>query len=365
MGLSSLLLVGSLIAGSVSGLLWWRFNWFVGALAGAAIWFLTTMAAAALHNLDFFGIVHVLYLAAVVSLPITAVIRALTAWAEPGKRGASSVLLVIGGLLAATGIYATHVEPFWLRVDEVNFTSKRVTNNFRLAVVSDIQNSEVGDYERNAIDRIIAADPDIVLMAGDLWQMEASDQWEERRDQFAELIARLVDGVPLVVMVEGHGDFIDGYDWLVSAAGGGVVLWDEGIETEVNGQGLRIGGLALFPDATPRRADVLEFVTEQRTDFSILLAHTPNVVFELDGAVPDLVIAGHTHGGQVALPLFGAPVTFSEVSASVGAGGLHEVNGASLYVTTGVGLERGQAPQIRFGSRPSFAIIDVAPEASG
>lgn len=360
MGLSSLLLLGSLAAGGVSGLLWWRFNWLVGALAGAGIWFVTTVLADVLHDLDFFGLVHILYLAGVVSLPVTATIRAVAGWRNTSERRSQMGLLAVAALAAAVGIYATHIEPFRLQADHVEIASDRVTNDFRIVVLSDIQNTRIGDYEHDAIEEIIAVEPDLVLMAGDLWQLDPA-LWPERRHQFSELITRLVAGVPLLVMVEGHGDFISGYDWLSQQADGGVVLWDEGIETDINGQPVRIGGLALHADLHPRRADVLEFVTEERSAFSILLAHTPDVVFELDDAVPDLVVAGHTHGGQVALPILGAPVTFSSVPREAGAGGLHEVNGAALFITRGIGVEREQAPQIRFGSRPSFGIIDVSP----
>ena len=73
----------------------------------------------------------------------------------------------------------------------------------------------------------------------------------------------------------------------------------------------------------------------------------------------DLTVAGHTHGGQIALPFLGPPVTLSDLPRSVGAGGLHEVDGNPIYVSTGIGLERGSAPQVRFLTQPSFGIIDI------
>jgi hypothetical protein len=73
----------------------------------------------------------------------------------------------------------------------------------------------------------------------------------------------------------------------------------------------------------------------------------------------DLVIAGHTHGGQISLPLFGPPVTLSEAPRHVAAGGLHELGGRPIYVSRGVGLERGEAPRVRLGARPEISLLLV------
>ena len=57
----------------------------------------------------------------------------------------------------------------------------------------------------------------------------------------------------------------------------------------------------------------------------------------------DLALAGHTHGGQVALPFFGPPYTSSPLPRKY-AGGLHDYQGTLLHVSRGVGMERGPAP---------------------
>ena len=83
------------------------------------------------------------------------------------------------------------------------------------------------------------------------------------------------------------------------------------------------------------------------------MSHRPDTVLELppDSRV-DLTVAGHTHGGQIVLPGFGPLVTLSDVPRSVARGGLHTVDGNRIYVSPGVGLQRGQAPQVRLFSPP-------------
>ncbi len=73
----------------------------------------------------------------------------------------------------------------------------------------------------------------------------------------------------------------------------------------------------------------------------------------------DLLVSGHTHGGQVSVPFFGPPITLSSVPRDVAAGGLHVVDGRRIYVSRGVGLERGTAPRIRFRVPPEVSLLTL------
>ena len=76
----------------------------------------------------------------------------------------------------------------------------------------------------------------------------------------------------------------------------------------------------------------------------------------------DLVVAGHTHGGQVCLPGIGPLFTCTQVPQPVAAGGLHRLLNRWVYVSRGSGHERGQAPRIRLFCPPEVSILTlVAP----
>ena len=93
---------------------------------------------------------------------------------------------------------------------------------------------------------------------------------------------------------------------------------------------------------------------------TVLLSHRPDTVLELpEASRVDLTVAGHTHGGQVVLPLVGPLVHNTAVPRDAARGGLHEVDGNALYIGPGVGLVRGLAPQVRFLSRPAVAILTL------
>ena len=96
------------------------------------------------------------------------------------------------------------------------------------------------------------------------------------------------------------------------------------------------------------------------TDVRIVFAHRPDVLYALhrDTRV-DLVVAGHTHGGQVQIPFYGPPITLSSVPRLVGAGGLHDVDGRRVYVSRGIGWEHGHAPRVRFLCPPEVSVLHL------
>ena len=91
-------------------------------------------------------------------------------------------------------------------------------------------------------------------------------------------------------------------------------------------------------------------------DLAIALVHAPNVVSEWALTGFDLVLAGHTHGGQVRFPFAGALVTNSELPAGL-ASGLRRVGRTWLHVSPGLGT--GKYTPIRFLTRPEATLLHL------
>ena len=72
----------------------------------------------------------------------------------------------------------------------------------------------------------------------------------------------------------------------------------------------------------------------------------------------DLQLSGHTHGGQVRLPLYGALLTLSAMGKRFEAG-LYRLGEMALYVNRGLGMEGGAAPRVRFLCRPEITVFDL------
>jgi predicted MPP superfamily phosphohydrolase len=100
-------------------------------------------------------------------------------------------------------------------------------------------------------------------------------------------------------------------------------------------------------------------------ELTVLLYHTPELIPDLDGraAPPDLYLCGHTHGGQVRLPFYGAVITLSRMGKAFEAGLYALSGGTRVYVNRGLGMEGGPAPRVRFLCRPEITVLEIVPAA--
>ncbi len=335
-----------------------RFGW-AGAVAAAVlagvIW-LGKLRLLALAGLDAFGIVHVLWLDLVVAVPAAGLFLLL-------GRGRHPLARVVGGLAlipAALGIYASFVEPSRLVVErtDVRVAPERDGRRpVRIGVVSDLQFSRVGAHERRAVERINEQRPDVILLPGDIHQGSS----EEFREQLPE-IRRLLGSLraPGGVFFAA-GDQETRAEAEAALDGTGIrLLSDESVRLRVRDRRLVLTGLQLRP-GEPAGREALRRVARRRDpgEIRIVIAHRPDWVEYLPDRRADLVVSGHTHGGQVQVPYAGPPTVASRVPRGVGAGGLHVLDGRRLYVTRGVGVERGQAPKLRIGSPPEVSLLTL------
>jgi predicted MPP superfamily phosphohydrolase len=307
------------------------------------------------QGLDLFGTIHLAYLFAVVAVPLTGAGLLLLAT----RRGATTPAVLLATLMlvpAPVGLYATHVAPYLLHVDEQLVPVDPAhdgSDPIRIGVLSDLQTTGVGDHERHAVQSLLDARADVIVLPGDLFQADDATLRHEA-PELRDLLSRLraPGGVYFV-----QGD-VDRHARLASLLPPNVTrLQDEVVTIELEDRRIRLGGTDL-DHSSPAADAVRQALQSDPAALTVLVSHRPDTVLGLPAdAGVDLVVAGHTHGGQFALPVFGAPLTLSAVPRHVGSGGLHEVHGNPIYVSAGVGMERGQAPQFRFGVRPSVGLL--------
>lgn len=260
-----------------------------------------------------------------------------------------SLVLALG--LAAVGLDAFVIEPRWLRVTALTVTSPKLQREHRIALVADLQTDALGPYERDALAQALAWEPELVLFAGDYLQIEDDAAYEAMIPAFRALLrdAGLAGpGAPRSYAVRGNMEWRPGWETLFN--GTGVIA--TGDTTTYPAEELSITALS-FSDSFGQRPP------PDAPGFQIVFGHGPD--FALDAPHGDLLLAGHTHGGQVRLPGLGPLLTMSSVPRAWAWGLTQTRADQALYVSAGVGMERNRAPRLRFLCRPELVLITLSP----
>lgn len=171
---------------------------------------------------------------------------------------------------------------------------------------------------------------DAVHIQARVWPEEEPEPAEWQVDCLDERPERLRAGtIGAWGLDDGHKAFDD---FQVRPIDGGAPLLDEDFEGWERGR--RPAGWLAYGMNAGNVAQALAEVPAE--DFCLLLAHSPDQVREAEGLGVDLMLAGHTHGGQVRLPLLGAVVTGTDLGPRY-ASGLFRWGDTWLYVTRGIG----------------------------
>ncbi len=273
---------------------------------------------------------------------------ALLARPHPKTAIASGLL---AACLAGVAVDGFLLEPTWLEVTRYRLASPKITRHVRIVVVADLQADAIGRYERDALRRALDERPDLILLAGDYIQAEFR-QASRLHAELNQLLGKLGFSAPLgVFAVRGN---IEWDHWAESFAGLPIRVI-ESTETFDVGE-IRLTCLSADDSFHGRQ---VRSIAQDPGRFHVILGHSPNFARAQTGA--DLLVAGHTHGGQVRLPLLGPIMTNSRVPRRL-ASGWHDLpDGAKLLVSRGLGMERGDAPRVRFLCRPELAVIDLEP----
>lgn len=263
------------------------------------------------------------------------------------RRAQSSVYaLAAFGVLCV--LWGWAVEPYRLQVTHARVASAKVRGDpVRIVLLSDTHCDTKTRLEGKIPAAVAALRPDLVVFTGDSVNEEAA------LPRFKALMAALAEVAP-VYAVAGNWDT---WFWpkLDLYGGTGVRrLDDEALDLRVRGTALRLFGLAADEGYKAKRL----FARAGPDAVSVFLHHYPDEVYAASESGVDLYLAGHTHGGQVALPVYGALVTLSRWGKRFEAG-RYQVGPTTLYVNRGIGMEGGHAPRVRFWAPPELTLVEL------
>ncbi len=246
------------------------------------------------------------------------------------------LLLGLAGAAGAIVGDAFWLEPRWLKVRRLRLAAGPPSH--RIVHFTDLHHKGDRPWLESVVRHINRLTPDFVCFTGDL--VEEAEHLPEALAGLRQIQAPLY-GVP------GNHDYWADLDFAVVAgafaATGGKWLVDEQVTTR-DGQVNVIGATCLkAPDVQPRPSVK-----------NVLLIHYPSWVERLAGVSFDLILAGHSHGGQIRLPFVGAVL----VPGGIGRYdlGLFRTPAGPLYVGSGIGWFYCNA---RFHCRPEITLIEL------
>lgn len=247
---------------------------------------------------------------------------------------------------------AAITEPYMLTIEHERIELRRLPKSFesfRIVQLSDIHHGPFSDPSQieRAVDTANRLQPDIIALTGDYISKE-----RHYAAPCAEMLGRLRARFGVYAVLGNHDHWVDAA--LITdlfRAEGITMLVNQGMRFELNGSAFWLAGV---DDTMVGLEDIsLALAGSREDEMKLLLAHNPIVLRRAARADVDLVLSGHTHGGQVALR--------SEPSTSGGPRrrflkGLGRLGNTQIYVNRGLGTV---VLPIRYGCPPEVSLLEL------
>jgi hypothetical protein len=291
-------------------------------------------------------------------LAVGAIAVPMAAWVGPVPALIGVMVINLAASLALA--WGALVEPLRLGLSHLSLagaSSSHAAPPVRLLHISDLHVERLGRREERLLQRVRAIAPDLIVLTGDYVSLSYVDDPAAHTDARRVLAALSAPGGVYAVLGSPPVDRNSAplFDGLPIR-----LLRDEVVTVDL-GQGRRLALLGLdCSHDTERDAGQLAAVAAQAPPdvYRVLLYHSP----ELAPIAPQfdikLYLCGHTHGGQVRLPFYGALITSSKLGKRFEMGH-YQLEGTHLYVSRGVGLEGMSAPRVRFLSPPEITLFSL------
>jgi len=279
------------------------------------------------------------------------------------------IVVLIFGIFAA--LYSHLAEPFILLTKTVEIRNAQIKQPFKIAFVSDIQ---VGNHKRTTwvekiTEKIDAANPDLVIFGGDLIDNEGNPNDET---QYLEPLKKISEKYPSFYVLGNHeyglgqpniaNDYLGtgdrSQDLIDKMAELKITFLRNSLEClEVKKQNLCLFGT---DDFYTKKSDFSALKNLPNQTPLIFITHDPDGVMTYPENFPKpfLTLSGHSHGGQVYLPILGPLGSADMILSDKYYQGLNSWHGMPIYTSVGAGESGGQ---LRFLVPPEIVIFDLKP----
>ncbi len=267
--------------------------------------------------------------------------------------------LAAAGLFTAAGGlgYARYLEPHMLETNLIPIRHRLIPkgfDKFRIVQFSDTHLSEyfTADELSNVVSQVNALSPDLIVFSGDLIDKPHRYREHERAVNALKKLAAPY-GKLAIFGNHDHGGYGTKVYQTLMASAGFRVLRNDFMKLElIDGSVIEIASLDDLMLGRPDYEGILSKLSEKA--FSILLVHEPDAALTAKQYPVNLQISGHTHGGQIQIPVFGPLITppYGEIYTE----GMYETAGMKIYVNRGIGTTR---LPLRFLSKPEITVFQL------
>ena len=268
----------------------------------------------------------------------------------------------VGAAAAGGALYSRLAEPHWIETSrrKVPLPARKTGEPVRLIHLSDLHASPVVSLEfiADALALAIAEKPDLIALTGDFFTNRVPD-----RALYAKILRPLTTAAPTFACLGNH----DGGPWARSAGGNATIdealallraagitcVHNECSSLTIRDRAFQMIGVGALWSGMCQPSLAFSRTPARGSATRILLNHNPDAKDALRGHDWDLMLCGHTHGGQLRLPLLGTP--FAPVRDKRYVQGLHRWENRWLNITRGVGNLHG----LRFNCRPEISVLEL------
>ncbi|MDX8045920.1 metallophosphoesterase [Gracilibacillus sp. S3-1-1] len=267
--------------------------------------------------------------------------------------------ILLGFLLILSILVRAYYDTNYFKVAELQLTTTKLDNgqSFQILQITDLHNKQFGTNNEKLIHKVKDIDADAIVITGDLIDRKTSDL-----QPVFTLIERLKEITSPIYFVSGNHEW-ENEEKAAFFAGlteRGIQILDNQNQTlEIDGITVNLTGVADLSTNHDNIVKAMKGIHIQ--DFTVLLSHTPPInSYDEYSDMIDIVLSGHTHGGQIRVPFIGAIVAPEQGLFPKHPGGLVSLyENKQIYIDSGLGTSN---VPIRLFNQSQMTLITVVGE---
>ncbi len=248
-----------------------------------------------------------------------------------------------------------------LKVVTYTIEKDNIESSVKIALVTDLHSCKHGENQEDLINAIEEANPDVILLGGDIYDDVLPNE------NTSIVLGAISEKYPCYYVTGNHEYWSDDIESIIELVESfGITVLDGSYDTiEINGQHINICGIT-DPDVlryTEGHDDIRQqldnlAVVRDNGNYTVLLAHRPELIDLYREYDFDLVLSGHAHGGQWRIPgLINGVLAPNQGWFPKYAGGMYEFEDMDFIVSRGLSRESTRVP--RFFNRPELVLIEL------